>query len=187
MKIYAHNQYYRTSEEELLPKLILAARLNRTDRDSILDDAKCIQSKLNETHYVHKIMKAYELSGPEGMALMTLCEALLRTPDVETQDELIKEKLTRAQWNQIAENSFYATLSGIALTKAQSFALYDTIVKRMGWPAVREIVKQIVKVMGNLYVMGETITKAISNKKASYSYSFDMLGEAALTWDDANR
>lgn len=186
MKIYAHNQYYRTSEEELLPKLILAARLNRTDRDSILDEAKCIQSKLNETHYVHKIMKAYELSGPEGMALMTLCEALLRTPDVETQDELIKEKLTRAQWDQIAENSFYATISGIALSKAQSFALYDTIVKRMGWPAVREMVKAIVKVMGNLYVMGETITKAIKNKKATYSYSFDMLGEAALTWDDAN-
>lgn len=187
MKVYAHNQYYRTPEEDLLPKLILAARLNRTDRDEIVESAKCIQSKFNETHYVHKIMKAYELSGPEGMALMTLCEALLRTPDVETQDELIKEKLSRAQWDQIAENSFYATISGIALTKAQSFALYDTIVKRMGWPAVREMVKQIVKVMGNLYVMGETITKAIGNKKATYSYSFDMLGEAALTWDDANR
>ena len=56
----------------------------------------------------------------------------------------------------------------------------------MGWPAVREMVKQIVKVMGNLYVMGENITKAINNKKVGFSYSFDMLGEAATNWDDAN-
>jgi len=134
MKVYSHNHYYRIDEQEILPKLILAARLNKSDRNLLVTNAEYIQNSFNETHYVHKIMKAYELSGPEGMALMTLCEALLRTPDVETQDELIKEKLSRAQWDQIAENSFYATLSGIALTKAQSFALYDTIVKRMGWP-----------------------------------------------------
>ena len=186
MKVYSHNHYYRIDEQEILPKLILAARLNKSDRNLLVTNAEYIQNSFNETHYVHKIMKAYELSGPEGMALMTLCEALLRTPDVETQDELIKEKLSRAQWDQIAENSFYATLSGIALTKAQSFALYDTIVKRMGWPTVRKVVREVVKVMGNLYVMGETITKAINKKKTEYTYSFDMLGEAALTWDDAN-
>jgi RHH-type proline utilization regulon transcriptional repressor/proline dehydrogenase/delta 1-pyrroline-5-carboxylate dehydrogenase len=186
MKVYPHNQYYRIDEQEILPKLILASRLNKSDRDSLVDKANDIQNSFNETHYIHKIMKAYELSGPEGMALMTLCEALLRTPDVETQDKLIKEKLSRAQWDQIAENSFYATISGIALTKAQGFALYDTVVKRMGWPAVRKMVKEVVKVMGNLYVMGETVTKAINNKKSDFKYSFDMLGEAALTWDDAN-
>lgn len=186
MKVYAHNNYYRIPEQEILPKLVVASRINKTDRNDIISNANDIQNSFNETHYVHKIMKAYELSGPEGMALMTLCEALLRTPDTLTQDELIKEKLTQAQWDQIAENSFYATISGIALSKAQSFALYDTIVKRMGWPAVREMVKQIVKVMGNLYVMGENITKAINNKKVGFSYSFDMLGEAATNWDDAN-
>ena len=186
MKIYPHNHYYRIDEIDIIPKLIMAARLNKSDRNSIVDNAEYIQNSFNETHYVHKIMKAYELSGPEGMALMTLCEALLRTPDLETKDELIKEKLSRAQWDQIAENSFYATISGIALSKAQSFALYDTIVKRMGWPTVRKMVTEVVKVMGNLYVMGENITKAINNKRAGFTYSFDMLGEAALTWDDAN-
>lgn len=186
MKCYPHNEYYRVEEAEILPKLILATRIAKTDREQILAAATEIQSKLNETHYVHKVMKAYNLSGTEGMALMTLCEALLRTPDVETQDKLIKEKLSRAQWDQIAENSFYATISGIALTKAQSFAAYDTVVKRMGWPTVRTMVKEVVKVMGTIYVMGETITKAIKKKQVDYSYSFDMLGEAALTWEDAN-
>ena len=186
MKIYPHNQYYRIDENEILPKLVLAARISKTERERVIADAKDIQNSFNETHYVHKIMKAYELSGPEGMALMTLCEALLRTPDTETKDKLIKEKLSRAQWDQISDNSFYATISGIALSKAQSFALYDTVVKRLGWPTVRKMVHEVVKVMGGLYVMGETVTGAIKKKKSKFKYSFDMLGEASTNWVDAN-
>ena len=83
MKVYPHNRYYRIDEQEILPKLILAARLTKSDRDGLIEQAEEIQNSFNETHYIHKIMKAYELSGPEGMALMTLCEALLRTPDTE--------------------------------------------------------------------------------------------------------
>jgi RHH-type proline utilization regulon transcriptional repressor/proline dehydrogenase/delta 1-pyrroline-5-carboxylate dehydrogenase len=186
MKIYPHNQYYRIDENEILPKLVLAARISKTERERVIANAKDIQNSFNETHYVHKIMKAYELSGPEGMALMTLCEALLRTPDTETKDKLIKEKLSRAQWDQISDNSFYATISGIALSKAQSFALYDTVVKRLGWPTVRKMVHEVVKVMGGLYVMGETVTGAIKKKKSKFKYSFDMLGEASTNWVDAN-
>jgi RHH-type proline utilization regulon transcriptional repressor/proline dehydrogenase/delta 1-pyrroline-5-carboxylate dehydrogenase len=186
MKIYPHNQYYRIDENEILPKLVLAARISKTERERVITDAKDIQNSFNETHYVHKIMKAYELSGPEGMALMTLCEALLRTPDTETKDKLIKEKLTKAQWDQISDNSFYASISGIALSKAQSFALYDTVVKRLGWPTVRKMIHEVVKVMGSLYVMGETVTQAIKKKKSKFKYSFDMLGEASTNWADAN-
>jgi len=186
MKVYPHNDFYRIDENEILPKLVLAARISKTERERVITDAKDIQNSFNETHYVHKIMKAYELSGPEGMALMTLCEALLRTPDTETKDKLIKEKLSRAQWDQISDNSFYATISGIALSKAQSFALYDTVVKRLGWPTVRKMVHEVVKVMGGLYVMGETVTGAIKKKKSKFKYSFDMLGEASTNWVDAN-
>ena len=186
MKVYAHNHYYRIDEAEILPKLVLASRLSKTDRNGLVSAAQDIQNSFNETHYVHKIMKAYELSGPEGMALMTLCEALLRTPDKATQDELIKEKLTKAQWDQIAENSFYATISGIALSKAKSFALYDNVITRLGWPTVRKMIREVVKVMGGLYVMGEDIKGAIKKKKSDFLYSFDMLGEAATNWEDAN-
>ena len=186
MKLYPHNRFYRINEQEILPKLILAARLSKTDRNKLVAEAEDIQESFNETHYVHKIMKAYELSGPEGMALMTLCEALLRTPDVATKDALIKEKLSRAQWDQISDNSFYATISGIVLSKAQSFALYDNVVTRLGWPTVRKMIHEVVKVMGSLYVMGQDIKGAIKKKKSKFLYSFDMLGEAATNWKDAN-
>lgn len=190
MKRYPHNDFYRVDEEEIIPKLLIAARLSKDDRDKVVAEANNLQSKLNETHYINKILKAYELSGSEGMALMTLCEALLRTPDKKTQDELIREKLTRAQWNHISEGSFYASVAGVVLTKAQTFATYEGIVSKLGWPTVRELVRQMVLTMANIFVMGDTIQNAIIKKSVSntnFTYSFDMLGESATNWEDANK
>ena len=186
MKCYPHNDYYRIEESEIVPKLMIASRLTQQDRQAILTDAEIIQSKINDTHYLTKILQSYDMSANEGIALMTLCESLLRTPDKQTQDELIKDKLSDAQWNNISDNSFYAKATGIALTKAQSFALYQGIVARLGWPAVREIIKQMVKTMGNVFVMADTVDKAIEKKDPRYTYSFDMLGEASTNWEDAN-
>ena len=187
MKVYPHNAYYRVEETEILPKLLLATRITKTERASIMEDASSIQNSFKETSPIQQLMKAYELSGNEGLALMTLCESLLRTPDLETRDELIKEKLSGAEWNQITENSVWARISGAALTQAQKFAEYNNLIKRLGWPTVRKLVIEMVKVMGNAYVMGETITRAMHKKDARYSYSFDMLGEAATNWNDANK
>ena len=186
MKVYQHNMYYRIDENEIMPKLILAARLNKDDRKEILSTANIINDSFNETSLIHKLMTAYKLSGNEGIALMTMCESLLRIPDKKTQDKLINEKLTNADWNLISEGSFYATLGGKALIQAQSFAEYKNLIGRLGWPTVRTIVKQTVKWMGNIYVVGESISSAMNNKNESYSYSYDMLGEASTNWEDAN-
>ena len=186
MKVYPHNSYYRIEECEIMPKLVLAAHMSPTERTSILETSKKILDASNETNMIHQLMKAYELSGTEGVALMTLCEALLRTPDNDTKDSLIKEKLTQADWSLISSNSFYASLSGVVLTQAQGFAEYNNLVKRLGWPTVRKVIHECVKMMGKFYVMGETIKAAIKNKEPKYTYSFDMLGEAATNWEDAN-
>jgi RHH-type proline utilization regulon transcriptional repressor/proline dehydrogenase/delta 1-pyrroline-5-carboxylate dehydrogenase len=173
-------------EIELIPKLMLAARLTKQDRAEILETSNVINSAFNESSMIHQLMTAYELSGNEGIALMTLCECLLRTPDKKTQDKLIKEKLTNADWNLLSQNSFYATFSGKVLTQAQSFAAYNNLISRLGWPTVRKIVKESVKRMGNIFVMGETIEEAKKAINESYTYSVDMLGEAATNWPDAN-
>ena len=157
MKIYQHNIYYRMNELELIPKLMLAARLTKKDRAEILETSNVINSAFNESSMIHQLMVAYELSGNEGIALMTLCECLLRTPDKKTQDKLIKEKLTNADWNLLSQNSFYATLCGKVLTNAQSFAAYNNLISRLGWPTVRKIIKESVKRMGNIFVMAESI------------------------------
>ena len=186
MKVYPHNIYYREFEKEIVPKLMLAAKLSTNDRNDIMSTSETINAAFNEKSMIHKLMTAYELSGNEGIALMTLCESLLRTPDKKTQDKLIREKLSSADWNLLSNNSFYASLGGKVLTLGQSFSAYNNMISRLGWPTVRKMVTEAVKFMGNFYVMGETIHKAVSNKDSNYSYSFDMLGESATNWDDAN-
>jgi len=84
MKCYPHNDYYRIEESEIVPKLMIASRLTQQDRQAILTDAEIIQSKINDTHYLTKILQSYDMSANEGIALMTLCESLLRTPDKQT-------------------------------------------------------------------------------------------------------
>ena len=123
MKCYPHNDYYRSDEEDVVSKLLIASRLSQTERQEIFADAKVIQAKSDNEHYLTKIIKSYDMSGTEGMALMTLCEALLRTPDKETQDNLIKDKLSNAEWNRISGTSFYSKAAGMALTKAQLLSL----------------------------------------------------------------
>ena len=186
MKCYPHNDYYRSDEEDVVSKLLIASRLSQADRQEIFSNAKIIQAKLDDEHYLTKIIKSYDMSAPEGMALMTLCEALLRTPDKETQDLLIKDKLSNAEWNRVSNSSFYSKAAGLALTKAQLWAAYDGLVNRLGWPAIRTIIKSMVQTLGNVFVMGDTINNAIAKTDDRFSYSFDMLGEASTNWEDAN-
>lgn len=186
MKCYPHNYYYRYDELEILPKLLIASKASTEVLRSVMAEAETIQSNLTDEHYLTHIMKSYDMSAPEGMALMTLCESLLRTPDKETQDKLIKDKLSNAEWYKLSNNSFYSKAASVALTQAQMLSAYEGIVGRLGWPAVREMTKAMVKQMGTLFVMGSNIETAIKNKKKGYAYSFDMLGEAATNWEDAN-
>lgn len=179
MKCYPHNYYYRYDELEILPKLLIASKASTEVLRSVMAEAETIQSNLTDEHYLTHIMKSYDMSAPEGMALMTLCESLLRTPDKETQDKLIKDKLSNAEWYKLSNNSFYSKAASVALTQAQMLSAYEGIVGRLGWPAVREMTKAMVKQMGTLFVMGSNIETAIKNKKKGYAYSFDMLGEAA--------
>ncbi|ETW13731.1 bifunctional proline dehydrogenase/pyrroline-5-carboxylate dehydrogenase [Roseivivax marinus] len=144
----------------------------------------------------------YGLSTEEGIALMCLAEALLRVPDAETIDALIEDKIAPSDWGK------HMGHSASPLVNASTWALMLTgnvlkdrdpgiashlrgAIRRMGEPVIRRAVGQAMRVMGQQFVLGETIEGAM--KRASkqeakgYTYSYDMLGEAARTEDDARR
>ena len=147
----------------------------------------------------------YDLSSQEGVMLMCLAEALLRIPDDETADRLIKDKLSQAEWDahlgQSASLFVNASTWGLILTgrivkmtpdvmnNASSF--FRRLVGRSGEPVIRLAIKQSMRLIGQQFIMGHTIEEALARSKkgdgAAYRYSFDMLGEAALTHADAQR
>lgn len=144
----------------------------------------------------------YGLSTDEGVALMCLAEALLRVPDSETIDDLIEDKIAPSSWGEhlgksssslVNAATWGLMLTGKVLDETSSNAISSTLrgaVKRVGEPVIRVAVKRAMKEMGNQFVLGETIQSAVKRgaKRVTqgYTYSYDMLGEAAITASDAN-
>ncbi|WCL53803.1 bifunctional proline dehydrogenase/L-glutamate gamma-semialdehyde dehydrogenase PutA [Gimibacter soli] len=142
----------------------------------------------------------YGLSTREGVALMCLSEALLRVPDSTTIDELIEDKIAGGAWDDhlgqsisgIVNLSSYGLKITAGLFEEGTSDLTDTLrglARRLGAPAVRSVVKLIMKELGRQFVLGETIEKATTRARTreaeGFRYSYDMLGEAAKTAADA--
>jgi len=148
---------------------------------------------------MEKFLGEYGLSTEEGVALMCLAEALLRVPDDETMDALIEDKIAPSKWGEHLNKSSSALvnastwglmLTGKVLNTDDSRGVVKTLrklVKRMGEPVIRTAVRQAMREMGKQFVLGEDIKDALKNRRSGYRYSFDMLGEAAISTPDARR
>ena len=156
-------------------------------------------------HMIDALLLQYSLDTREGVLLMCLAEALMRIPDAATADALIRDKLSVAEWSKHLSQSesmlVNASTWGLMLTgKVVKLDLKDDgtpaniinrLVNKLGEPVIRQAVNQAMKVMGRHFVLGRTISEAMKNarkpRQQGYNYSFDMLGEAALTAEDADR
>ena len=142
----------------------------------------------------------YGLSTDEGIALMCLAEALLRVPDAETVDDLIEDKIAPSSWGRhlgksasslVNASTWALLLTGRVLDDGASKGMAQVlhgVVKRLGEPVIRAAVKAAMKELGNQFVLGETIGQALrrgrDTEREGFTYSYDMLGEAALTAAD---
>jgi RHH-type proline utilization regulon transcriptional repressor/proline dehydrogenase/delta 1-pyrroline-5-carboxylate dehydrogenase len=147
---------------------------------------------------IEDFLHAYSLSTREGLALMVLAEALLRVPDAATADRLIEDKLAAGDWAaDVKSTTFLVSASawtlGVTARIIQPGETPDTIVeslvKRLGLPAVRAATRQAMRLLGSHFVLGQTIDEALERAGAhgEFRYSFDMLGEGARTATDAER
>ncbi|MBB4002441.1 MAG: bifunctional proline dehydrogenase/L-glutamate gamma-semialdehyde dehydrogenase PutA [Aurantimonas endophytica] len=150
---------------------------------------------------VEDFLREFGLSSREGLALMILAEALLRVPDAATQDRLIEDKIGAGDWahHDGDEDRMLTAASAWALGISARIirpgetpqGVMQTLVKRLGAPAVRTATRQAMRFLGRHFVLGETIGDALdrarSFEKKGYRHSYDMLGEGARTAKDAAR
>jgi RHH-type proline utilization regulon transcriptional repressor/proline dehydrogenase/delta 1-pyrroline-5-carboxylate dehydrogenase len=145
-------------------------------------------------------LRHYGLSTQEGVALMCVAEALLRIPDPDTADALLREKLSGGNWGQAGEASWVASAADWALMLTGTLARWHEadeepvaqlkrLAARLGEPVVRTAVRQAMRILASQFVIGETIEEAVTRGRAleGYRFSYDMLGEAARTAEDAAR
>jgi RHH-type proline utilization regulon transcriptional repressor/proline dehydrogenase/delta 1-pyrroline-5-carboxylate dehydrogenase len=164
-----------------------------------------VRRRASDQGAIEAFMRQYDLGSEEGVLLMCVAEALLRIPDAETADRLIRDKLGEADWKRHMRQSdsvlVNASTWGLMLTghlvdladetKHDVHGAFRRLIGRVGEPVIRLAVRQAMRIMGHQFVMGRTIGEALARSKkgdnAAYRYSFDMLGEGALTTKDALR
>ncbi|WP_370979562.1 bifunctional proline dehydrogenase/L-glutamate gamma-semialdehyde dehydrogenase PutA [Agaribacterium sp. ZY112] len=200
-------QFYRADEEQVVDHILPLAEIGVSARSRAWERARQLVINIRKTEEsgVNALLNEYSLSSEEGVMLMCLAEALLRVPDQETQDELIRDKLAKGEWSQHLghSDSLFVNVSswGLLITgkvvnygnknQADKFGLLKRTLGRLGEPAIRASVQLAMKVMGKQFVMASHIDQAIERAKDTetkgYVYSYDMLGEGARTMLDAER
>jgi RHH-type proline utilization regulon transcriptional repressor/proline dehydrogenase/delta 1-pyrroline-5-carboxylate dehydrogenase len=191
-------------EREAVAALLAAEPLTGPQRTTVLREATALVAGARVTArrqgLVESFLQEFSLSTPEGLALMGLAEALLRTPDAATRDRLIAEKISAADWashlGQSGSLFVNASTWGLMLTgklidvsgMEDGVGTIRRLATRMGEPVVRAAIGQAIRIMGEQFVLGRTIEDAIARAaKEKLLCSFDMLGEGARTQDDAAR
>jgi RHH-type proline utilization regulon transcriptional repressor/proline dehydrogenase/delta 1-pyrroline-5-carboxylate dehydrogenase len=197
---------YRRPEPECVPFLIGQARLSA----SLLPDVEAMAATLVENLRakgtgggVEGLIHEFSLSSQEGVALMCLAEALLRIPDRATRDALIRDKISKGDWKSHLGNApslfVNATTWGLMITgklvttnsEARLSSALTRLIGKGGEPLIRKGVDMAMRLMGEQFVTGENISEALANSRKyearGFRYSYDMLGEAATTEEDAQR
>ena len=198
---------YRRDEAEAVADMLARAQLSEDERREAEALARRLVKQVRESRRkasgVDALMHEFSLSSEEGVALMCLAEALLRIPDVETRNRLIQDKISGGDWKSHLGHSpsmfVNASAWGLLITgkltapsdeKSLGSAL-TRIIGKGGAPLIRQGVNFAMRMLGKQFVTGQTIEEALKNGKArekmGYRYSFDMLGEAAMTQADADR
>ena len=190
-------------EHDALVGLVETAALSDADRARIGTRAADLVRKIrasSEPGLMEVFLAEYGLSTDEGIALMCLAEALLRVPDADTIDALIEDKIAPSDWGKhlghsaspmVNASTWALMLTGRVLDDEKPGVTRHlrSVIKRLGEPVIRTAVGRAMREMGRQFVLGEDITKAMKRANGmqakGFTYSYDMLGEAARTEADA--
>ena len=197
--------HHRTDEAEILEYLISNfgpdEHMRKRIQERAIQVVREVRSASGPT-LTESFLGEYGLSTDEGLALMTLAEALLRVPDNQTIDDLIEDKIGPSNWrdhigqseSSLVNASTYALeMTRSVINKPESRGPLDALrgaIKRLGEPVIRLAVRQAMKELGNQFVLGEDMKLALKRaekwKEKGATYSYDMLGEAAITQEGAD-
>src|SRR5579862_4541980 len=205
----AINKQYLASEESVVRRLADRARLDGAQRAAVQERALRLVEAVREARPsgsgLDALLREYHLATREGVILMCLAEALLRIPDAATADRLIADKISAGSWEEHLGDSdsllVNASTWGLMLTGrlveidrrevGSVRSWLGRLASRIGEPVARSALRQAMRILGHQFVMGRTIEEALERSQGSreraYRYSFDMLGEAAITGRDAER
>ncbi len=200
--------HYRIDEATAVEQLIALARFSAAEEQGIRERAaplvQSVRDSRLKTGGIDAFLATYDLSSREGVVLMCLAEALLRIPDADTADRLIRDKIGQTEWEKRlgTSHSLFVNAGTWALMLTGRIVnlnnddrhlggTFRRLVARAGEPVIRQAVLTAMRILGRQFVMGRDIDEALerarSAEKSGYRHSYDMLGESARSSADALR
>lgn len=202
------NTHYRLPEDTLIPEMLSQITLTSEQRQKIKTKAfelvKGVRQHKIKALSIENFLQTYDLGSQEGLALLCLAEAYLRVPDNFNQSSLIRDKVGSVEWgeNLCKNSSIVMNLATFGLAATDNLMTWgldkeglvgalSSVSRKLSEPVIRQAMNQAMKLMGQQFVLGETIEDALKKAKGAerkgYRHSYDMLGEGAKTQEDAQR
>ncbi len=158
--------------------------------ENTVDAIQAIRKTRRKSGSLESFFQQYGLNTDEGLALMSLAEALLRVPDNKTANALIRDKISGTNWLRGSEEKDWMTrVAGLGLSA--STKTMNSLFSKLGEPVIREAMMRAMKILGKQFVVGENIQSAMKSasnwQESGFRFSYDMLGEGARTFEDADR
>ena len=196
-------KHYLCDEQDYVQELLdtFPETQDETFTQSVTDLIEVIR-QYNSHSILHQLLQEYDLSTDEGITLMCLAEALIRVPDRATANDLLIDKLSERGWQHHLNksDSFWVNAAswGLALSgkviksnKTHPSDAIKGLVNKLTINITREAVERAIRIMGEQFIFAQSIEEAIDKGKhleaKQQCCSFDMLGEQALSEDDAQR
>jgi RHH-type proline utilization regulon transcriptional repressor/proline dehydrogenase/delta 1-pyrroline-5-carboxylate dehydrogenase len=189
--------YYLTQDEEEAVNDLLAALswnddLAANTQNHAVDFIKRIRKTRRKAGSLESFFEQYGLNTSEGLALMSMAEALLRIPDPKTASALIRDKVAGTNWLKSAsatDKDWMTKAAGLGLKLTGS--TMNSLFSKLGEPVIRQAMGRAMKILGKQFVIGENLSAAmkVAHKfdDQNFRFSYDMLGEGARTASDATR
>lgn len=147
---------------------------------------------------IEDFLQEYGLDTKEGIALMCMAEALLRIPDAATADALIRDSFKETDWKQhlghshstlVNASSWGMLLTGSVINLQEAGSFLTSLFTKLGEPVIRSALKKAMQLIGSHFILGETIEDSLKHStryhKQGYVFSYDMLGEGARSFAQA--
>ena len=187
------SEYLYADEAQCVEEMLDTLEWNDDMKARVENRARDLVTKVRDSKRkrgeLESFLQQYGLNTEEGLALMTLAEALLRIPDAHTANALIRDKMAAAEWlgKQGDTKDLLVKAAGFGLSLTRK--TLDSAASRLGEPMIRKAMVEAIRMLGRQFVLGRTIEEGIKNakeyQKKGYRVSYDMLGEGARTEKDA--
>ncbi len=193
--VRSFSSFFELSEEDAVNAILAALPWDEARARGVEVKAKALVEKMRAQKrpagQLESFLQEYSLDTEEGLALMTLAEALLRVPDKATRNALIRDKVAAVNWLDAAGGAQDWVVKAAGVGLFMTSKTLDGVLARMGAPFIREAMVQAMRILGQQFVLGRDIEEAVQNAHkltgSGYRMSYDILGEGARTALDAER